>query len=99
MLELLDSTAFFKSPFQLRYGRDSIAATVLITNPPIFKVVEQRETHNRVRGNLAWSIGTMVCDWYEENGKKKEQPWRNDYVYLFIRRGTEWKLQMLFYHE
>ncbi len=99
MVSLLDPDAFFKSPFQLRYSRDTMEATVLITNPPIFKVVESTETYSNVHGNVAWSIGKMVCDWYNENGTKKEEQWYNDYVYMFVERQGEWKLQMLFFHE
>ena len=37
MLALLSPTAFFKSPFQLRYGRDGMLATVLTRNPPRYR--------------------------------------------------------------
>lgn len=96
---LLDSTAFFKSPFQLRYSRDTMEATVLKTNPPVFKVVQQTETHSLVDGNHAWSIGKMVSDVYDSEGNKEDEQWFNDYVYMFINRGGVWKLQMLLFHE
>ncbi len=101
MVSLLDPDAFFKSPFQLRYSRDTMEATVLITNPPIFKVTEITETHSEVKGNVAWSIGSMISDWIrvDENGNRQVKKWHNDYVYLFVKRKGEWKLQMLFFHE
>jgi ketosteroid isomerase-like protein len=99
MYDLLDDNAFFKSPFQLRYTRDSMKATVLKTNPPVFKVIEQIESESKCKGNLAWSIGKMVCDVYDENGKKEKDQWHNDYVYMFVKRDDHWKLQMLFFHE
>jgi len=99
MYSLLDENAFFKSPFQLRYGRDTMKATVLITNPPVFKVVKQIETESKIKGDLAWSIGKMVSDVYDEHGKKEKDQWHNDYVYLFVKREEQWKLQMLFFHE
>lgn len=100
MESLLDEDAFFKSPFQLRYSRDTMMNTVLLKNPKIFKVSEITETHSEVRENLAWSIGKMVSDLYDEKGNKTDKQWHNDYVYLFIRNKVgDWKLQMLLYHE
>ena len=100
MISLLDKNAFFKSPFQLRYGRDSLAKTVLITNPPVFKVVRQTEIHSYVREDLAWSIGNMVCDVYDENGNLEKDPWYNDYIYVFCRNNNkDWKLLMMIFHE
>lgn len=101
MISFLDADAFFKSPFQLRYTRDTMEATVLLTNPPIFKVTEIKETHSEVKGNFAWSIGRMISDWirYDEDGNKQIRKWQNDYVYTFVKRDGQWKLQMLFFHE
>lgn len=100
MESLLDKNAFFKSPFQLRYSRDTMLGTVLRTNPKVFKVSEITETHSEIRENMAWSIGKMVSDHYDKNGNKSEKQWHNDYVYIFVRNEKgEWKLQMLLYHE
>ena len=100
MENLLDKDAFFKSPFQLRYSRDTMMNTVLRKNPKIFKVSEIIETHSRVNGNQAWSIGKMTSDMYNSAGNKTGKQWHNDYVYLFIRdEKGDWKLQMLLYHE
>jgi hypothetical protein len=100
MISLLDPDAFFKSPFQLRYGRDTMAATVLITNPPAFKVTKQTETHSHIDENIAWSIGNMVSDVYDENGNLEDEPWHNDYVFVFTKKDNEdWKLQMMIFHE
>jgi ketosteroid isomerase-like protein len=99
MIAMLHEDAFFKSPFQLRYGREEMAKTVLITNPPIFKVTEIQEMHSRVDGNMAWSIGKMKSDVYNEWGLKEQDPWHNDYVYLFVLKDGEWKLQMMVFHE
>jgi hypothetical protein len=99
MAALLDPNAFFKSPFQLRYTRDTMVATVLVTNPPVFKVVKQTETHSFVEENMAWSIGHMVSDVYDQDGNKEEEQWPNDYVFLFIKKEEQWKLIMLIFHE
>ena len=99
MISLLDADAFFKSPFQLRYGRDTMVETVLITNPPVFKVIKQVETHSDIKGNMAWSIGNMVSDVYD-GGVLEEDPWHNDYVYVFIKdKNEDWKLLMMIFHE
>lgn len=100
MISLLDENAFFKSPFQLRYGRDTMARTVLITNPPAFKVKQQSELYSYVKGDLAWSIGNMVSDVYDEEGNPEKEPWKNDYIYVFTRnKNNEWKLLMMIFHE
>jgi hypothetical protein len=100
MISMLDKNAFFKSPFQLRYGRDSMANTVLITNPPVFKVVRQTEIHSYVKENFAWSMGNMVCNVYDENGDLEKDSWYNDYIYVFFRNNNkDWKLLMMIYHE
>lgn len=100
MKTLLDKDAFFKSPFQLQYSRETMLETVLLKNPKVFKVIEITETHSRIKDNMAWSIGKMVSDIYDENGIKQEDQWLNDYVYLFVKdENGEWKLQMLLFHE
>jgi hypothetical protein len=100
MISLLDPDAFFKSPFQLRYSRDTMKATVLITNPPVFKVVEQTELYSYVKGDMAWSIGEIVSDVYDENGNKEEEQWPADYLYLFVKdEESNWKLKMMIFHE
>lgn len=100
MESLLDKDAFFKSPYQLRYSRDTMLTTVLPRNPKIFKIMETVETHSMIKDDLAWSIGTMVSDIYDETGQKTEKKLHTDYVYLFIRdKNGDWKLQMLLYHE
>ena len=37
MIDDLQDDVFFKSPYQLRYSRDTMAKTVLLTNPPAFR--------------------------------------------------------------
>ena len=99
MISLLDADAFFKSPFQLRYGRDTMVETVLTTNPAVFKVAKQVETHSHIEGNMAWSIGSMVCDVYDD-GVLEDEPWYNDYLYVFTKeRDEDWKLLMMIFHE
>ena len=100
MEELLDKDAFFKSPFQLRYSRDTMMTTVLLRNPKVYKVTEIIETRSMIKDHLAWSIGSMVSDIYDEKGRNTGKKWHNDYVYLFVLdKNGEWKLQMLLYHE
>jgi ketosteroid isomerase-like protein len=99
MISLLDSSAFFKSPYQLRYSRDTMAATVLITNPPVYKVAKQTELYSHVENNIAWSIGKVTADIYDKNGKTNESPLNIDYLFVFVRKNSDWKLQMMIFHE
>lgn len=100
MQSLLDPEAFFKSPFQLRYTRDTMLATVLGINPRIFKVVRINETHSEMRDDLAWSIGDQLCDVYDEAGNKQEDQFRCEYIFTFVRnREDKWLLAMMIFHE
>jgi hypothetical protein len=66
MESLLDPEAFFKSPYQLRYTRDTMLATALSINPPVYKVIKINETHSEMRDDLEWSIVDMVCEVYDD---------------------------------
>ena len=48
MVSQLQHDAFFKSTNQLRYERDKMAATILKTKPPKYKVVSTKELHSKV---------------------------------------------------
>ena len=96
----LQHDAFFKSPHQLRYGRDKMAATVLKTNPPVYKVVRTKEMHSKVEDNIAWSIGEFTCDIYDDYGYKTNEQLKGTYTYVFTKKNKgDWKVQMLIYHE
>ena len=68
MISMLHPDAFFNSPYQLRYTRDTMAATVLIKNPPIIKDCTTKEVYSHVENNLAWSIGYLYCNRYDSDG-------------------------------
>ena len=100
MVSLLQANAFFKSPYQLQYGRDKMAATVLKRNPPVYKIVSAKELHSYVEDQLAWSIGEFTCDIYDDNRKKTDKQLKGTYTYVFTKRNKgDWKVQMLIYHE
>ena len=100
MVSQLQHDAFFKSPHQLRYGRDKMAATVLKTNPPVYKVVQTKELHSKVDDNIAWSIGEFTYDIYDDYGSKTSEQLKGTYTYVFTRKNKgDWKVQMLIYHE
>lgn len=100
MESLLDPDAFFKSPYQLRYTRDTMLATVLSINPRIFKVIRINETHTEMRDNLAWSIGDMLSNVYDDEGKRQEDQFYSEYIFTFVRnRDDKWLLQMMIFHE
>ena len=100
MVEHLQDDAFFKSPYQLRYSRDTMAKTVLLTNPPVFRIVRSQELFNHVEARIAWSIGKMTSDILDENGSKTGKTLDSDYVYVFTKRKDDkWKVQMLIFHE
>ena len=60
MVDKLQDDAFFKSQYQLRYSRDTMAKTVLLTNPPSFRNLRTQELFNHAEERLAWSVGTLV---------------------------------------
>jgi ketosteroid isomerase-like protein len=100
MVDHLQPTAFFRSPFQLRYGRDTMARTVLVQNPPVFRNATNRETRSFVSGNLAWSIGVQESDVYDDDGVRTEERFDGDYVFVFTPdEDGAWKIQMMIYHE
>ena len=100
MISLLQHDAFFKSTQQLRYGRNKMAATVLKTNPPKYKVVSTKELHSKVEEDIAWSIGEFTSDIYDEYGNKTKEQLKGTYTYVFTKKNKgDWKVQMLIYHE
>jgi ketosteroid isomerase-like protein len=100
MVSLLQPDAFFKSPYQLQYGRDKMAATVLKTNPPAYKVVNTKELHSKVEDDIAWSIGEFTADVYDDSGNKTSKQLKGTYTYVFTKKNKgDWKIQMLIYHE
>ncbi|MDH3267484.1 MAG: nuclear transport factor 2 family protein [Ignavibacteria bacterium] len=100
MVSQLQHDAFFKSPHQLRYGRDKMAATVLKTNPSKYKVVSTKEIHSKVEDDIAWSIGEFTSDIYDKYGNKTKEQLKGTYTYVFTKKNKgDWKVQMLIYHE
>lgn len=88
----LQPSAFFWSPHQLRYGRSEMLNTVLLVNPPRFKVFESTEWHSHVSEHVAWSIGKLRT--------RKDRDAGAEYLYLFTPdRERTWKLQILLYQE
>lgn len=99
MISQLQPDAFFKSPYQLRYGRDKMAATVLKTNPPSHKVVSTKELHSKVEDDIAWSIGEFTADVYNDYGNKTREQIKGTYTYVFTKKNkSDWKIQMMIYH-
>ena len=100
MISLLQPDAFLKSPYQLQYGREKMAATVLKTNPPVYKVINTNELHSKVNEDIAWSIGEFTCDIYDDYGNKTSEQLKGSYTYVFTKKNKwDWKVQMLIYHE
>ena len=100
MISQLQPDAFFKSPYQLRYGRDKMEATVLKTNPPAHKVANTKELHSKVEDDIAWSIGEFTADVYDDYGDKTSEQIKGTYTYVFTKKNNgNWKIQMMIYHE
>jgi len=100
LLSQLQPTAFFKSPYQLRYGRDNMRETVLVTNPPVFKVFESKELHSYVSEHLAWSIGSIKSHVLDDNGADTGEIGEADYLYAFTPDSSgAWRVQMMVFHE
>ncbi|MEJ2583822.1 MAG: hypothetical protein P8Z38_01885 [Robiginitalea sp.] len=102
MLTRLQEDAFFKSPHQLRVGRAELAKTVLKSNPPMIRDCRNLEYYSHVEGDIAWSVGRLFCNSYDESGNltMKGEEKTTEYTYVFTRnpKGV-WKIQMLLYHE
>lgn len=100
MVSQLQHDAFFKSTNQLRYGKDKMAATILKTNPPKYKIVSTKELHSKVEDDIAWSIGEFISDIYDEYGNKTKEQLKGTYTYVFTKKNKgDWKVQMLIYHD
>ena len=100
LMAMLQPTAFFKSPYQLRYGRDDMQGTVLVTNPPVFKVFESKERYSYVSENLAWSIGSIKSHVHDVEGNDTGEIGEADYIYVFTPDSIgAWRVQMMVYHE
>ena len=100
MIALLQHDAFFKSPYQLQYGRDKMERTILKKNPPVYKFVNTKELHSKVEDDIAWSIAEFTCDVYDEYGNKTGDKLEGSYTYVFTRKNNDdWKIQMMIFHE
>ncbi len=100
MLAQIHSNAFFRSPFQLRYGRDAMAKTVLTSNPKVFRNSMNTETHSFASDQIAWSIGTTRSDVFDAAGERTNDHLDADYVYVFTPDAAgDGKIQMMIYHE
>ena len=97
---LLQPDGFFKSPYQLRYGRDTMKVTVLRTNPTRFKNCRSIEKYSHIDENLCYSVGTLKFSEYNKDGSYSGKEWDADYVLEFTRKSNErWKIQMVIFHE
>ncbi len=100
MLDMLQDDAFFKSPFQFRYTKDTMAKKVLLTNPPRFKNSRTQETFSHVETNYAWSIGKLKTDIFDAQGNNTGKELLADYLYVFTKKEDNvWRMQMLILHE
>jgi len=98
--KMLQPDAFFKSPFQLRYGRDTMRATVLKTNPTRFKDSRSDERYSHVEENMCYSVGTLTFSEYTRDGNYSGKDTKADYIMVFTRKNDgPWKVQMVIYHE
>lgn len=100
MVSRLQPTAFFRSPYQLQYGRDTMQATVLVTNPPRFRNTTTTEWHSYASEALAWSIGELTSEVHDESGVRTGESLESEYLHVFTpSEDGAWKVQMLVYHE
>jgi hypothetical protein len=100
MVFLIQPNAVYKSPQQIRYGRDKIETSVLKTNPKIYKVQSTKELHSQVDDCLAWTIGEYTYNIYDEYGSKTNKLLKGTYTYVFTKKfDQDWKLQMMIFDE
>ena len=77
-----------------------MAATILITNPPAFRNTKTIELFSKIKNNIAWSIGKLSANIFDENGKDTRKMLSAEYTFVFTKRNHEnWKLQMMIFHE
>jgi len=100
MVSLLQPNAVYKSPQQTQYGRDKMEATVLKTDPKIYRVQSTKELHSQVDDCLAWAIGEYTYNIYDEYGSKTNKQVKGTYTYVFTKKfDQDWKLQMMIFDE
>jgi hypothetical protein len=100
IISMLQPNAFFESPYQLRYGRDSIAATVLKSEIYMFYNIKTVENYSYVGDNIAWSLGKATSIMKKDKNKKSAQTSTDSYTFVYTKKSNEnWKLQMIIWHE
>src|SRR6185437_5252574 len=100
LISLIQPDAFFKSPYEMNYSRDTMAANFLITNPRIIRNTKTIELYSKVDDNIAWSIGKLSGSLFDENGKDTGNKLSADYIYVYTKKKNEgWKIQIIIIHE
>lgn len=100
IISMLQPNAFFESPYQLRYGRDSIAATVLKSEIHMFYNIKTVENYSYVGNDIAWSLGKATSIMKKDKNNKFAKTSTESYTFVYTRKNSEnWKLQMIIWHE
>ncbi len=94
MYEMFDPECVFKSPFQMRIGRDDIRDHVF-RNTKKFKDTVSVEERSKIDGDLAYSWGSQTFNEYAPDGTVKMKHLAR-HLFIFTRRpGQDWKFRFL----
>ncbi len=100
LVSMMQPDAYFASPYQRWFSRDSIRATILSKNLYWFRNSKSIEQFSRVKDDIAWSVGKTTAEYYPDDNSSKAKSWHANYTFVFTKnRNDQWKLQMMIYHE
>ena len=94
MYEMFDPECVFKSPFQMRIGRDEIRDHVFKNTKRFHDTVSVEEI-SKVEGDIAYSWGYQTFNDYAPDGTIKSKRMAK-HLFIFTRRpGQDWKFRFL----
>lgn len=97
MVEMLDPECVFRSPFQVRLGRDAIRENVF-KNWKRFRDTHSIETQSKIEDDIAYSFQESTFnDYGPEAGTVVKARRVTKHLYVFSRRpGQDWKIRAMF---
>jgi len=97
MVEMFDPECVFRSPFQVRIGRDAVRDNVF-KNWKRFRDSHTIETQAKIEGDLAYSFQeSTMNDYGPEGGDIVKERRVERHVMIFSRRpGEDWKIRAIF---
>lgn len=94
MYDMLDPECVFKSPFQMRLGREAIRDNVF-RNTRKFRDSVTTEEISKVDGDTAYSFATLAFNVYDAKGVMTKRG-KAKHLFIFTRRpGEDWKIRFM----